>query len=105
MNPPTSTPTSSSSGATQLAIPAWLIPLLVIAGFGMSTFSVVSSLYTHARSHLLTQQLPPPVRVHSAIDARHLDSSTQSSLPAGEPPPVAQLRDDVQSTRRAPAGV
>lgn len=40
-----------------------------------------------------------------AIDARHPDISTQSCLPAGEPPPVAQLRDDVQSTRRAPAGV
>ncbi|KAI6027902.1 hypothetical protein BKA83DRAFT_688718, partial [Pisolithus microcarpus] len=40
MNPPTSTPTSSSSGATQLAIPAWLIPLLVIAGFALLMLAI-----------------------------------------------------------------
>ncbi|KAI6017168.1 hypothetical protein PISMIDRAFT_15926 [Pisolithus microcarpus 441] len=40
MNPPTGTPTSSSSGATQLAVPAWLIPLLVIAGFALLVLAV-----------------------------------------------------------------
>ncbi|KAI6015397.1 hypothetical protein BKA83DRAFT_4481684 [Pisolithus microcarpus] len=61
MNPPTSTPTSSSSDATRLAVPAWLVPILVISGF----------------------ELPP----------------------RRELPSIEQLRDGVQSNRRAASGI